>query len=138
MEIIGKYCRGARPRISSDRFLKGELFFVIFRILLENTKYCKGARPRISSDRFLKDELFFVNFWKLLENIVGVRDHKSLQIGSWTVNFFRKFLEVIVGCEMTNLFRQVLKGWIFFRKFLEIIGKYCWNARRRICSQTGS
>jgi len=25
---------------------------------------------------------FFGNFWKLLENIVGVRDHKSLQIGS--------------------------------------------------------
>jgi hypothetical protein len=35
-EIIGKYCRGARRRISSDGFLKGEFFFGNFQKLLEN------------------------------------------------------------------------------------------------------
>jgi len=36
MENIGKYCRGLRRQISSDRFLKGEFIFGNLRILLEN------------------------------------------------------------------------------------------------------
>jgi hypothetical protein len=37
------------------------------------------------------------------------------------VKFYRKFLEIIgnylLGCERTNLFRQVLKEWIFFGNY---------------------
>ena len=111
-EIIGKYCRGARRRFSSDRFLKGEFFsesFGNYWKLLENIvrvrideslqtgsyrlnffrkfseiigKYCRSARLRISSDRFIKCKFFFGNFRKLLENIVRVRDDKSLKTSS--------------------------------------------------------
>jgi hypothetical protein len=82
LEIIGKYCWSARPRISSFRFLKGEFFLKFSEII---GKYCRGARRQISSDRFLKGDFFseiFGNYWKLSENIVGVRDDKSLQTGS--------------------------------------------------------
>ena len=106
-EIIGKYCRGARRQITSDRFFKGDLFTEIFgnyrKFSLIIGKYCWSAR-RIFSDRFLKGDFFIGNFRKLLENIVRVRHDKSLHIGSLRVNFFRKFSE--------------------------IIGKYCWSARR--------
>jgi len=76
-EIIGNYCRGARRRVSSDRFLKGKFF----RKLLENIgevrddesfqtgsesvnffckfleiigKYCRDVRRRVSLDGFYK------------------------------------------------------------------------------------
>jgi len=96
LENIGKYCWSARWRISSDRFLKSELFFrkfleIIvgvrddeilqtgskrlncffgnFKKLLENIgKYCWSARWRISSDRFFKGELFFRKFSEIFGN----------------------------------------------------------------------
>jgi hypothetical protein len=52
-EILWKYCRGVRRRISSDRFFRGEFFSEIFG-----------------------------QYWKLLENIVEVWDDVSLQTGS--------------------------------------------------------
>jgi hypothetical protein len=65
-EIIGKYCRCARGRISSKRILKGEFFWKFSEII---GKYCRGARRRISSNMFLKCEFFskhFGKFWKIL------------------------------------------------------------------------
>jgi len=41
LEIIGNYCRGARRRVSSDGFLKGEFFFRKFLEIFGN--YCRGA-----------------------------------------------------------------------------------------------
>ena len=90
-----------------------------------------------------------------MENIVGVRDNESLQTGSYKVIFFRKLLESIVGvwddkffrqvlkgceifseifgnywklllgCETTNLFRQVLKEWILLEIYWKILLSGC-------------
>jgi len=41
---------------------------------------------------FLKSEFFFGYYGKLLENIVGVRDEKFLQTGSYRVNLFSEIV----------------------------------------------
>jgi len=182
-EIIGKYCLGVR-QISSGRFLKREIFSeifrnywkilsrcettIIFRQVLEwwlffrefseiIGKLCLGVR-QISSDRSLKGELFseiFGNYWKilsgckttnlfrqvlkgwilirkLLENIVAVRDYESLQTSYWMViifsEIFGNYWKILLECETTSLFRQVVKGWIVFS---EIFGNY-WKLLENI------
>jgi hypothetical protein len=82
--------------------LKGLIFFGNFRKLLDNIG--RGVRRQISSDRFLNGEYYseiFGNYWIIL-----------------------------LECETTNLYKQVLKGLIY----LEIIGRYCRGYRRRISS----
>ena len=60
-----------------------------------------------------------------MENIVEVRDDKSLQTDVLKElifsEIFGNFWKILSGCEMTNLFRQVLVGLILFS---EIFGNF--------------
>ena len=82
-EIFGNYWKLLSAGCETTNLVRQVLKRVNFFFEIIG-KYCRGARRKISSDRFIKGEFYskiFGNYWKIL-----------------------------LECETTNLFRQVLKG----------------------------
>ena len=148
MKIFGNYWKILSGCETSNLYwqvLISKLFSDIFRQVLKSLiiirkfleiigKYCWGVRRRIPSDRFLMSEFLFKNYRKILLECETTILFKQILI-RWII--FGNYWKILSGCETTNLFRPVLKEWeIFFGNFRKLLENII--GVQDVESQTGS